>query len=71
MRWLWIIPAVFVGFPFAIQMIKSRGRDEATIPIQIFGDTYRRDENPTMYTVAVSLNYVVTFAAVAFIKVYG
>ena len=56
-----------VGLPFVIAMINSRGKDEASIPIRIFGETYRRDENPTMYTVAVSLNYVVTFAVVALI----
>jgi hypothetical protein len=67
MHWLLILFAIFLGTPFVIQMIKNRGGDEATIPIQIFGDTYQRDENPTMYTVAVSLNYIVTFLVAVFV----
>jgi hypothetical protein len=67
MRWFSIFFAAIVGLPFAVQIIKGLGQDEATIPIQFFGETYQRDENPTMYTVAVSLNYAVTFAVAAFI----
>lgn len=62
MRWFLLFMTAFAGAPFLIALIKSRGSDEATIRIQILGETYRRDENPTMFTVAVSLNYVVTFA---------
>jgi hypothetical protein len=67
MRGFSIFLAAIIGLPFAVQMIKARGRDEAAIPLRFFGETYQRDENPTMYTVAVSLNYVVTFAAAIFI----
>ncbi|HWA03543.1 MAG TPA: hypothetical protein VG819_08445 [Rhizomicrobium sp.] len=63
--WIWFfsVPA----FAFGRQVFLDWGKDEATLPIQLFGDTYRKDENYTMYTVAKGTNTGVVVLCIGFI----
>ena len=64
---IWICFFSIPAFAFGHQVFLDWGKDEATLPIQLFGDTYQKDENYTMYTVAKGTNFGVFAIAISLI----
>ena len=64
---LLIWPLAIFAIGFGRRVLMDWGKEEATLPIKLFGDTYQKDENYTMYTVAKSTNLVVFAVATGFI----
>ena len=63
-----VIGFVFlVGVLFGWQFLRSWGSEEVTLPIRVFGETYNRNDNPTMFSLAQTTNFVVAVAAIGFV----
>jgi hypothetical protein len=67
MHWFLVAFTAAIGARFAYQLVTDRGKGEATLPVRIFGETYRRDENFTMYHTTIAANIAAVVIAVALI----